>query len=209
MAGVAAFVMCLGSVPLFQGMAVWNPVLRGHFGWSRSQLALAFSLTRVEGSIMGPIAGYIIDKIGPRSMVFVGLSVMGGGFLIFSQVRELWHLYVAFIVMSAGAGMGAWLPMMTVLNSWFIRRRSMAMACAMEGYSLGGIALLPALAWAIDPDEIGRFGWRMTAAGIGVFALLAAFPISRSLSEKQCSKRYASLVGCKDANYSTTKSRLL
>ena len=31
----------------------------------------------------------------------------------------------------------------------------------------------------------------------------------RSLSEKQCSKRYASLVECKDANYSTTKSRLL
>ena len=33
--------------------------------------------------------------------------------------------------------------------------------------------------------------------------------ISRSLSEKQCSRRYASLVECKDANYSTTKSRLL
>ena len=31
----------------------------------------------------------------------------------------------------------------------------------------------------------------------------------RSLSEKQCSKRYASLVECKDANYSTAKSRLL
>ena len=31
----------------------------------------------------------------------------------------------------------------------------------------------------------------------------------RSLSEKQCSKRYASLVECKDANYSTTRSRLL
>ena len=33
--------------------------------------------------------------------------------------------------------------------------------------------------------------------------------LARSLSEKQCSKRYASLVECKDANYSTTKSRLL
>ena len=32
---------------------------------------------------------------------------------------------------------------------------------------------------------------------------------TRSLSEKQCSKRYASLVECKDANYSTTRSRLL
>ena len=34
-------------------------------------------------------------------------------------------------------------------------------------------------------------------------------PPARSLSEKQCSKRYTSLVECKDANYSTTKSRLL
>ena len=38
---------------------------------------------------------------------------------------------------------------------------------------------------------------------------LKAYANSRSLSEKQCSKRYASLVECKDANYSTTKSRLL
>ena len=41
---------------------------------------------------------------------------------------------------------------------------------------------------------------------------VAVGPLSgtpRSLSEKQCSKRYASLVECKDANYSTTKSRLL
>ena len=35
-------------------------------------------------------------------------------------------------------------------------------------------------------------------------------PLStRSLSEKQYSKRYASLVECKDINNSTTKSRLL
>ena len=32
-------------------------------------------------------------------------------------------------------------------------------------------------------------------------------PIPRSLSEKQCSNRYTSLMECKDANYSTTKSK--
>ena len=37
----------------------------------------------------------------------------------------------------------------------------------------------------------------------------SGFTGARSLSEKQCSKRYTSLVECKDANYSTTKSRLL
>ena len=36
----------------------------------------------------------------------------------------------------------------------------------------------------------------------------SALERSRSLSEKQCSKRYASLVECKDANYSTTKSQI-
>ena len=36
-----------------------------------------------------------------------------------------------------------------------------------------------------------------------------AVQTARSLSEKQCSKRYTSLVECKDANYSMTKSRLL
>ena len=43
-----------------------------------------------------------------------------------------------------------------------------------------------------------------------VALVLECFPWeTRSLSEKQCSKRYTSLVEYKDANYSTTKSRLL
>ena len=43
----------------------------------------------------------------------------------------------------------------------------------------------------------------------GVYGARTWEAYARSLSEKQCSKRYASLVECKDANYSTTKSRLL
>ena len=37
----------------------------------------------------------------------------------------------------------------------------------------------------------------------------SAVECTRSLSEKQYSKRYASLVECKDVNNSTTKSRVL
>ena len=47
------------------------------------------------------------------------------------------------------------------------------------------------------------------SADIPLEAVPVSSNASRSLSEKQCSKRYASLVECKDANYSTTKSRLL
>ena len=176
--GVAALVMALGTVPLFQGMTVWFPVLETRFAWSRAQLSWAFSLTRVEGSITGPIGGYLIERLGPRRMVLIGMPILGGGFVIFSRVEELWHLYVAFVVMSVGAGLGTWLPVMTVLNNWFLKRRTTAMALAMEGYAIGGIALIPLLSWGIDPEQFGPDRWRSAAMGIGIVIILLALPIS-------------------------------
>jgi MFS family permease len=162
LSGVAALVMVLGTVPFFQGMPAWNVALENHFHWSRGQLALAFSLSRVEGSIMGPVGGYLTDKLGPRRMVLVGLLVLGGGFLLFSQVRQLWQFYLAFVVMSMGAGLGTWLPMMTALNNWFIQRRSIAMAIANAQRS----RFLPAAGWLGGGviHGCGRFvhhGWRL------------------------------------------------
>lgn len=182
--GVSAFVMIIGTVPIFQGMTAWFVVLEREFGWSRAQLSLAFSLTRAEGTIMGPLAGYLVDKVGPRRMVLSGLPVMGIGFILFSQVNNLWQFYGAFVLASMGAGFGTWLPMMTVLNHWFQKRRSMAMSLAMEGFALGGVLLMPALAWAIDPDEPDRLGWRLTAAGIGVVLIILAWPVSRLIRNR-------------------------
>ena len=177
--GVAAFVMVVGTVPLFQGMTAWFVVLESHFGWTRTQLSIAFSLSRVEGSIMGPVSGYLIEKLGSRRMVLIGLVIAGGGFVIMSQMQNIWHFYAAFIVMSMGVGLGTWMPMMTVLNNWFSRNRSTAMALAMEGFLVGGMVLVPLLAFAIDPDVPGRPGWRLTALVIGIFLAAVALPVSR------------------------------
>ena len=176
--------MIIGTVPIFQGMTAWFVVLEREFGWSRAQLSLAFSLTRAEGTIMGPLAGYLVDKVGPRRMVLSGLPVMGIGFILFSQVNNLWKFYGAFVLASMGAGFGTWLPMMTVLNHWFQKRRSMAMSLAMEGFALGGVLLMPALAWAIAPDEPDRLGWRLPAAGIGVVLIILAWPVSRLIRNR-------------------------
>ena len=174
--GLAALVMALSIAPFFHAMTAWFVVLEGHFGWGRAQLALAFSLSRVEGGIMGPVEGLLVDWLGPRRMVVIGLVIMGGGFLLFSRVQELWEFYAAFIIISLGAGLGTWLPMMTVLNGWFVRRRAMAMSLVMVGYRLGVVAMVPVLTWAMNPDQ---FGWQIAAAGIGVVIILVALPISR------------------------------
>ena len=60
---LTGFIKVLTSVPLFHAMTVWSVALESHFGWSRTQLSLAFTLTRVEGGIMGPVEGYLTEWV--------------------------------------------------------------------------------------------------------------------------------------------------
>ena len=186
--GIAgAGVMALGTVPMFQGLPLWNPVLRNSFGWTASQMSWAFAVTRIEGGLLGPVEGFLIERMGARRMVLIGLSILGTGFLMFSQITELWQLYGSFFVMSIGAALGGWLPMMTVMNAWFVRKKAVAMSVVMEGFAVGGIILPVIYAWLIggtDPEVSERLGWRMTAAGVGLLILFLAFPMSRLIHNR-------------------------
>ena len=184
LAVIGAVIMVIGTVPLFQALSLWMPVMQGNFGWTDSQLSWGFALTRVEGTVMGPIAGWGVDKLGPRKMVIIGLIVVGLGFLLFSRTQTLWMFYLAFMVISLGSGLGSWLPANSVLNNWFRRRRSTAMAIPMIGFGVGGIFIVPLMAWGMGWDAQaeqlieGRLGWEMTALAVGLVALIGAVPLA-------------------------------
>ena len=179
--GLALFVIALASGPVWSGVGVWVKALEMHFGWSRAQLTGAFSLAQLEGSIFGPFLGYLIDRFGPRRMVFTGIVIMGFGFVLFSLTNNLLTFYVSYGLIMLGTAAGSWLPLMTVVNRWFIRKRGLAMAVAAEGSPLGGLLLLPLLAWSVTP---GHLGWSTTALWIGILFLALAFPISRLIRER-------------------------
>ena len=80
------FVMTIATVPLFHAMTLWAVALENQFGWPRGQLSLALTLTRIEGGLMGPLEGYLTDKLGGRKMVLIGFIILGVGFLIFWQI---------------------------------------------------------------------------------------------------------------------------
>ena len=106
LAVVGAVIMVIGTVPLFQALSLWMPILQQNFGWTTTQLSWAFTLTRVEGTVMGPIAGWGVDKLGPRKMVVIGLLIFAAGFILFSRTANLWMFYLSFVVVSLGAGLG-------------------------------------------------------------------------------------------------------
>ena len=151
---ITGLVMVIATVPLFHAMAVWAVALEVQFGWTRAQLGLALTLTRVESGLIGPLEGYLVDRVGTRKMVLIGLVILGGAWIFFSFVGNLWMFYVAYVLMAVGQGLGSWIPLMTMLNKWFTRRRSSAIGWANVVSRFGALLLVPAIAWAVvDPPE--------------------------------------------------------
>ena len=173
----------LSSAPLFHAMTVWSVALEAHFGWSRTQLSMAFAFTRIEGGIMGPIEGYLTDRVGPKRMVLIGLVVLAIGFLFFWQVKHLWMFYLAFVIMSLGHSLCGWVPVTTLLNNWFIRNRAKAMGWSNTFSRLGALILVPAIAWAINPAK-DRLGWDVTALALGIFSFLVAVPMYKVIRNR-------------------------
>ena len=177
-------VMLVATTPLFHAMGIWAVAIERAFGWNRTQLSLALSFTRIEGGILGPIEGYFIDKFGTRRMVLIGMVIMGLGWVLFSRINHLLVFYFAYLVIALGQGLGSWLALHTMLNNWFIKRRSMVMGLANSVSRLGSLFLVPLIAWLVDPDFPGRFGWSNTALVIGISVVILAFPITRIIRDR-------------------------
>ena len=173
--GIASFMLTLMSLTVFQGLGTLMVALERSFGWSRTAMSGAFALARVEGAVLGPIEGLLIDRLGCRRMTLIGYLVMASGFVMQSRVNSLWQFYVAFIVISLGTGLGGWLAMIAMVNNWFSRKRSMAMAAAMSGAQFGGF-LVPLFAFCIE-----SFGFRTVSLGIGVLMFVIIGPVTKAI----------------------------
>ena len=192
--GLSSIMLTLMSLTVFQGLGTMLVALERQFQWSRTALSGAFSLARVEGAVLGPIEGVLIDRIGTRRMVMIGYTIMGVGFIWLSQIESLGNLrlvakftpldsldesliqfYLAYIFITLGSGLGGWLALIALVNNWFSRRRSFAMATAMSGIHLGGLLVTP-FALAID-----TYGFDNTALWIGVILLATVGPATKAI----------------------------
>src|SRR5262249_37408037 len=109
------------------GMSAFFPSFEREFGWSRTAISGAFSLARVESGILGPIEGYLTDRIGAQRMLFIGLTICTLGFLSLSWVNSLSMLYVVIVVgIVLGSSLGYNMPISVLIAKVFHERRSLA-----------------------------------------------------------------------------------
>ena len=141
---------------------------------SRAAASLPFSLAKLEGAFEGPIVGYLIDRFGPRSMVVAGGFLSGLGFVLLSFT----HSYIVFLlvfvcILSVGFKAGYNHAMLASINTWFIRRKGLAMSFVSTGSAVGGLVITPLVAFVVF-----TMGWRTAALMSGLAIWLIVIPLA-------------------------------
>lgn len=156
----------------FYGFGTLITPMTKEFGWSRAAIAGAFSLRTELGGVGAPVAGYLVDRMGPRRLVLVGVFLVGTGFVLLSRVQEAWHLYAvaAFIAigMSATAGPVA----MTAVAHWFQKKRGRALALMTVGGGSSGVMVV------VLASLIAAFDWRTALLIMGLIQWAVCIPLA-------------------------------
>ena len=158
---------------LLQAFGAYVAVLSQELGWSKTALSGGAALQSIEGALLGPALGWMIDRFGPRAMVQTGIVAFGLGFMALSQVDSVAGFYGAVLVIALGASLSGYFPLSVTLVHWFARRRARSLSLMALGLAAGGL-VVPLVGWAMQSH-----GWRITAFASGVIAMVVGWPLAR------------------------------
>lgn len=151
----AAFVLLMANSGfIFYGQAVYLDALTDERGFSTGEASLGQSLVFVVGGLVGPRIGKLITDRDVRLVVVGGLVTSWVAVLLLGRVQELWQLYAVNVLVGVGFSAAGLVPATTVVTRWFETRRSVALAVASTGLSVGGLTFTQLVAWWIDRDGI-------------------------------------------------------
>lgn len=174
MIAVGSVLRILGGGLYFYGFSVFFLPLSHDLGLSRAATSLVFSLARAQGAFEAPIAGYYMDRYGPRPPMIIAILTAGIGHLLLAGVNSYVALLVVYMgVVSLAFHAGFMDAPMLIANTWFIRKRTMAMAVISGSIGIGGFIFTPLLSSAVH-----SFGWRQAAFGCGVAFIVIGLPLA-------------------------------
>ena len=116
--------------------------LSDNFAVSITVVAGVISIARIETAFIGPIEGFLVDRFGPRTMMLIGVPIMGIGFILIS-VAPNFPLFVAAFLFGVvlGSSLGFGNPISTAVANWWIRKRGRAFGILWIGTSLASMIL--------------------------------------------------------------------
>lgn len=166
------------------GVALWGlpfyyDFMVQQFGWTRAQVTSGNAISKlVIGPAFGFIAGWIIDRFGPRRVMMAGILMAGAALVGLGWVSTLSMFYLFYFFNALGYVCGGPLPNQVLLTRWFDKARGKAMGFAYLGIGLGGAAV----PW-ISNALITRFGWQASLRYLGFAIVVVSLPMAFLVKE--------------------------
>jgi MFS family permease len=174
MVALGCSIRMLGGGFHLYGFTIFFLPITQELGLSRAATSAVFSLARAEGAIEGPLAGYLIDRFGPRPMMLAGVILSGLGYMLLAGVESYAGFLIVYLgVISLSFSAGFMHSPMVLANSWFIRRRAFAMTLISSSIGIGGTLITPLLAFSVQ-----TWGWRWGAFLAGIGLIVIGVPIA-------------------------------
>lgn len=169
--------LLVGGFVVLGFTAFFEPIA-SEFGWSYAQISLAASLRGAEVGLLAPLLGLLIDRWGPRWLMFGGVILLGLGLIFLSRTTSLGMFYGAFALVAIGTSGLSPTVVMTAVANWFRRKVGIAIGIMACGFALGGL-LIPVVVRLIDV-----FDWRTAIFILGVAMWVIGLPLSLLLRHK-------------------------
>jgi len=161
------------------GLPLYYDFMVTEFGWSRTQVTSGNALSKlVVGPLFGFLAGWIVDRFGPRRLMMAGIVMAGGALVGLAHMTALWMFYSFYLLNALGYVCGGPLPNQVLLSRWFTTGRGKAMGFAYLGIGIGG-ALVPLITARLLPS----LGWRGALQVLGILIVLIALPLAYFIRE--------------------------
>jgi sugar phosphate permease len=170
LAGIMLVIFTVGGI-FTNSFGVLLPVIISEYGWSRAVAAGALSIGIIVFGLPSPLYGILVARLGPRFTLIFGNLLAALGIAGVCLVREVWHLYLLYMLVGLGGGFGGYISCTTVANNWFIKKRSLALGIFVAAAGLGGF-VFPPLATALIAAMGWRLAWLLLGGVIMVFAVL-------------------------------------
>jgi MFS family permease len=142
--------------------ALFFVAMLDEFAWGRGPTALGYSLSWLGFVVFAPVAGWLSDRWGTRTVVTGGGVILGVALALTGQVTSLAQYYLCFGVLGAAGLAGMLIPSTTIVTRWFVRSRGTAMGVLSTGGPGSAVAFYPLNAWLI-----ATLGWRMALVAFG------------------------------------------
>src|ERR1700736_5211840 len=175
-----AFVVlfCIVGVALW-GLPFYYDFMVQQFGWTRGQVTSGNALSKlVVGPIFGFLAGWVVDRFGPRHVMLAGILMAGAALVGLGWISSLGMFYFFYFFNALGYVCGGPLPNQVLLTGWFDRSRGKAMGFAYLGIGIGGAAV-PWISHAL----VQRFGWQTALRILGFSIVAVSLPMALLLKE--------------------------